>query len=131
MEKEAVGVRTHKDLDVWKKSIDFVTQLYKVTDVFPKEEIYGLTNQLRRAAVSIPSNIAEGSARKSNKEFIQFLHIALGSCVEIETQLIISNNLEFMNDESFLELDKERDEIGRMLFGLIRYRKSLEGTSVK
>jgi len=131
MEKEAVGVRTHKDLDVWKKSIDFVTQLYKVTDVFPKEEIYGLTNQMRRAAISVPSNIAEGSARKSNKEFIQFLHIALGSCVEIETQLIISNNLKFMNDESFLELDKERDKIGRMLFGLIRYRKSLEGTSGK
>ena len=128
MEKEAVGVRTHKDLDVWKKSIDFVTQLYKVTDVFPKEEIYGLTNQLRRAAVSIPSNIAEGAARKSNKEFIQFLHIALGSTVEIETQLIISKNLKFMNDELFLELDKERNDIGRMLFGLIKYRKNLEGS---
>lgn len=126
MEKEAVGVRTHKDLDVWKKSIDFVTQLYKVTDVFPKEEIYGLTNQLRRAAVSIPSNIAEGAARKSNKEFIQFLHIALGSTVEIETQLIISKNLKFMNDELFLELDKERNDIGRMLFGLIKYRKNLQ-----
>ena len=131
MEKDIVGVRTHKDLDVWKKSMGFVTRLYKVTATFPKEEIYGLTNQMRRAAISVPSNIAEGSARKSNKEFIQFLHIALGSCVEIETQLIISNNLEFMNDESFLELDKERDEIGRMLFGLIRYRKSLEGTSGK
>ena len=131
MEKDIVGVRTHKDLDVWKKSMDFVTRLYKVTATFPKEEIYGLTNQMRRAAISVPSNIAEGSARKSNKEFIQFLHIALGSCVEIETQLIISNNLKFMNDESFLELDKERDEIGRMLFGLIRYRKSLEGTSGK
>ena len=125
MEKESIGVRTHKDLDVWKKSMSFVTQLYKVTATFPKEEIYGLTNQMRRAAISIPSNIAEGAARKSNKEFIQFLHIALGSCVEIETQLIISKNLKFMDDESFLELDRERDEIGRMLFGLIKYRKSL------
>ena len=125
MEKESIGVRTHKDLDVWKKSMSFVTQLYKVTATFPNEEIYGLTNQMRGAAISIPSNIAEGAARKSNKEFIQFLHIALGSSVEIETQLIISKNLKFMDDESFLELDRERDEIGRMLFGLIKYRKSL------
>ena len=105
--------------------MDFVTMLYKKTATFPKEEIYGLTNQMRRAAVSIPSNIAEGAARKSNKEFIQFLHIALGSTVEIETQLIISKNLKFIDDESFIELDKERNEIGRMLFGLIKYRKSL------
>ncbi len=125
MKKEEIGVKTHKDLDVWKKSMDFVTMLYKKTATFPKEEIYGLTNQMRRAAVSIPSNIAEGAARKSNKEFIQFLHIALGSTVEIETQLIISKNLKFIDDESFIELDKERNEIGRMLFGLIKYRKSL------
>ena len=125
MEKEFAGVKTHKDLDVWKKSIDFVTQLYNVTTAFPKEEIYGLTNQLRRAAVSIPSNIAEGAARKSNKEFIQFLHIALGSSAELETQLIISNNLKFMNDETFHEIDKKRNEIGKMLFGLIRYRKNI------
>ena len=125
MKKEEIGVKTHKDLDVWMKSMDFVTMLYKKTATFPKEEIYGLTNQMRRAAVSIPSNIAEGAARKSNKEFIQFLHIALGSTVEIETQLIISKNLKFIDDESFIELDKERNEIGRMLFGLIKYRKSL------
>ena len=125
MKKEEIGVKTHKDLDVWKKSMDFVTMLYKKTATFPKEEIYGLTNQMRRAAVSIPSNIAEGAARKSNKEFIQFLHIALGSTVEIETQLIISKNLKFIDDESLIELDKERNEIGRMLFGLIKYRKSL------
>ena len=122
---EVANVKTHKDLDVWRKSMDFVTKLYKTTAVFPKEEMYGLSSQMRRAAVSIPSNIAEGAARKSNKEFIQFLHIALGSTVEIETQLIISKNLKFMDDESFLELDRERDEIGRMLFGLIKYRKSL------
>ena len=126
MEKEIVGVKTHKDLDVWKKSVDFVTMLYKTTTNFPKEEIYGLTNQMRRAAVSIPSNIAEGAARKSNKEFIQFLYIALGSGVEIETQLIISKNLGYINQASFDELDKERDEIGRMLFGLIKYRKNKE-----
>ena len=68
---------THKDLDVWRRAIDFVTILYKTTATFPKEELYSFSNQIRRAAVSIPSNIAEGAARKSNKEFIQFLYIAL------------------------------------------------------
>ncbi len=125
MQEENIDVRTHKDLNVWKRSMEFVTSLYKVTSIFPKEEIYGLTNQMRRASVSIPSNIAEGAARKSNKEFIQFLYIALGSTVEIETQLIISNNLNYIDKVSFLEMDKERNEIGKMLIGLIRYRKSL------
>lgn len=123
--REVVTLKTHKDLDVWRKSIDFVTMVYKTTGNFPKEELYGLTSQLRRAAVSIPSNIAEGSARKSNKEFIQFLYIALGSTVEIETQLIISKNLMFIDEASFVEMDKERNEIGRMLVGLIKYRKTL------
>ena len=123
--KNDVSVKTHKDLDVWKKSMDFITLLYKVTTNFPKDEIYGLTNQMRRAAVSIPSNIAEGAARKSNKEYIQFLYIALGSAAELETQLLASKNLNFIDDKSFDLLVKERDEIGRMLFGLIRYRKSL------
>lgn len=122
---EVANVKTHKDLDVWRKLMDFVTKLYKTTAVFPKEEMYGLSSQMRRAAVSIPSNIAEGAARKSNKEFIQFLHIALGSTVEIETQLIVSKNLKFIDEELFVILDKERNEIGRMLYGLIRYRKTL------
>ena len=119
------GVKTHKDLDVWKRSMGFITLLYKLTTNFPKDEIYGLTNQMRRAAVSIPSNIAEGAARKSNKEYIQFLYIALGSAAELETQLIVSKNLNFIDDKSFDLLVKERDEIAQMLFGLIRYRKSL------
>jgi four helix bundle protein len=123
--KNDVSVKTHKDLDVWKKSMDFITLLYKVTTNFPKDEIYGLTNQMRRAAVSIPSNIAEGAARKSNKEYIQFLYIALGSAAELETQLLTSKNVNYIDDKSFDLLIKERDEIARMLFGLIRYRKSL------
>ena len=126
MNKDVTTLKTHKDLEVWKKSIDFVTELYKITAIFPKEELYGLTSQMRRAAVSIPSNIAEDAARKSNKEFIQFLYIALGSTVEIETQLIISKNLMLINEVSFIELDKERNEIGRMLLGLIKYRKTKE-----
>ena len=126
MNKDVTTLKTHKDLEVWKKSIDFVTELYKITAIFPKEELYGLTSQMRRAAVSIPSNITEGAARKSNKEFIQFLYIALGSTVEIETQLIISKNLMLIDEVSFIELDKERNEIGRMLLGLIKYRKTKE-----
>jgi len=71
--------KTHRDLEVWKRGISFVTTIYKLTGSFPKEELYGLTSQIRRAAISIPSNIAEGAARKSNKEFIHYLYIALGS----------------------------------------------------
>ena len=86
-------IKTHKDLDVWKKSIDFVTKIYKTTNSYPKSELYGLVSQIRRAAVSIPSNITEGAVRKSKVEFRQFLYIALSSAAEIETQLIISKNL--------------------------------------
>jgi len=89
-------VRNHKDLEVWKVSMDFVVEIYQMTKPFPQSELYGLTTQLRRAAVSIPSNIAEGSARKNTKEFIQFLYIAQGSLFEIETQLIISERLEYI-----------------------------------
>ena len=119
-------VSTHKDLDVWKKSMDFVTELYKQTASFPKVELYGLSSQMRRAAVSIPSNIAEGAARKSNKEFIQFLYIALGSSAEVDTQLIIAKNLNFIDVTVFEKMNVDQDEISRMLVGLIKYRKSKE-----
>jgi len=91
-------IRNHKDLEVWKKSMDFVSNIYKITESFPNKEVYGLTNQIRRAAVSVPSNIAEGAARSSKKEFIQFLYIALGSLSELETQIIIANRLEYLNN---------------------------------
>jgi len=86
-------IKNHKDLEVWKKSMDLVSNIYKITEPFPNKELYGLTNQIRRAAVSVPSNIAEGAARSSKKEFIQFLYIALGSLSELETQIIIANSL--------------------------------------
>ena len=119
-------VSTHKDLDVWRKAMDFVTELYKQTANFPKVELYGLSSQMRRAAVSIPSNIAEGAARKSNKEFIQFLYIALGSSAELDTQLIIAKNLNFIDVTVFEKMNVDQDEISRMLVGLIKYRKSKE-----
>jgi four helix bundle protein len=87
-----------KDLEIWKQSRVFCKEIYVVTVQFPESEKFGLTNQLRRASVSIPSNIAEGASRKSNKDFSRFLEIALGSCYEIETQLLISNDLGFLND---------------------------------
>lgn len=90
----------HKDLDVWKRSMDLVEEIYKVTSNFPSSEIYGLTNQLRRASVSIPSNIAEGAARKSNKELLYFINVAIGSVAEIETQLLIAVRLEYINEDN-------------------------------
>jgi len=117
-------MKTHKDLEVWKKSIDLVTIIYELTKDFPKEEMYGLTNQIRRAAVSIPSNIAEGAARQSKKEFTQFLYVALGSAMEVETQLIISMNLGYIAQKKQLEIINEINSIGKMINGLITYLKS-------
>lgn len=88
-------MKTHKDLDIWNLSIDLVEDVYTLTRNFPREEIYGLTSQMRRAAVSIPSNIAEGAARNSKKEFIHFLYVALGSLSELETHLVITRKLGF------------------------------------
>jgi four helix bundle protein len=113
-------VKTHKDLILWQKSVNYVTTVYEVTSSFPKEEVYGITNQIRRAAVSIPSNIAEGSARKSQKEYLQFLYIALGSIMELDTQLIISNNLSYLNDKSFKMLSEDLTELSKMTSSLIR-----------
>ena len=112
--------RTHKDLDVWKNSIGFVTSIYKVTKSFPKEELYGLVSQIRRASVSIPSNIAEGAVRKGKQEFKQFLYIALSSAAEVETQLIISKNLHYISIIEFEQLIVELNSISRMIQGLIK-----------
>jgi len=111
-------MNTHRNLLVWQKSIDFVTKIYKMTDRFPKTEMYGLTSQLRRAAVSVPSNIAEGSARDSDKELVRFLNISRASGAEVETQLISSENLgyiEFTNNK----LKEELIEILKVLTALI------------
>lgn len=112
-------IKTHKDLLVWKKSIDLVEQIYKFTKQFPKEELYGITNQMRRCVVSIPANIAEGSGRKNKAEFIQFLHIALGSASELETHLIISQRLGFLSINSYDEIMNALNEIIKMTCGLI------------
>ncbi|HPO55900.1 MAG TPA: four helix bundle protein [Ignavibacteriaceae bacterium] len=113
-------MRTHKDLIVYRKSIDFVTLVYQITKQFPKEELYSLANQMRRAAISIPSNISEGAARNHNKEFIQFLYIALGSASEIETQILISYNLKYISEEDFKVMDNLIIEIRKLINGLIK-----------
>ena len=111
-------MKTHHDLDVWKKSIDLVTVIYKVTESYPKSELYGLTSQIRRCAISVPSNIAEGAARTSTKEFSQFLSIALGSIAELETQLIVSSNLNLLEKSDFNSLIESLITIRKMLTGL-------------
>lgn len=117
-------VKTHKDLEVWKNSLQLVIDLYKITDSFPRTEVFGLSSQIRRAAVSIPSNIAEGAARKSSKEFTQFLHIANGSLAELETQLIIALRLAFISEDTFITINNKLNIIRSQLTGLINYRKN-------
>jgi four helix bundle protein len=112
-------MKDHKDLDVWKQSMVLAEQVYTLTKEFPFDEKYGLISQMKRAVVSIPSNIAEGAARKGNKEYIQFLYIAMGSLSELETQILLSQRLQFVNsvDNYLVQIEK----IKLMLFGLIRY----------
>ncbi len=110
--------KPHHKLKVWKRSLNFVTKIYKITALFPADEKFGLISQMRRAAVSIPSNIAEGAARNSKKEFINFLHIAQGSTAELETQILISRNLDFVTPNQADPLLQELEEISRMIIGL-------------
>ena len=104
-----------KELGIWKKSRVFCTDIYSITASFPNEEKYGLTNQLRRASVSIPSNIAEGSSRISNKDFSRFLEIAIGSAYEVETQLIIATDLGFIDSQKLILLSNQLTEIIKMI----------------
>ena len=113
-------IKSYKDLNIWKRSIGVVEDIYKVTKNFPKEEIYGLTSQLRRSAVSIPSNIAEGFARFSNKEYKQFLFISLGSCAELSTQTTITVRMGYIESTKADQLLNEIDEISKMTMSLIK-----------
>jgi len=110
---------SYQKLIVWQKSMHLVTQIYKLTQDFPKDERYGLTSQMRRCAVSIPSNIAEGSQRKTQKQFSYFIDISLGSSAELETQIIIANNLGYLeSEEQFRKAIADTIEVRKMLFGL-------------
>jgi len=111
-------VKTYRDLIVWQKAMSFVTEVYKSTADFPKEEIYGLTMQVRRSSVSIPSNIAEGYGRNSTGDYMRFLQISMGSIFEAQTQLEISFNLGFLEKKSFERIYESSREIERMLSSL-------------
>lgn len=111
---------SYKDLIVWQKAVDLVAEIYKVTDRFPDREKYGLSSQMRRAAVSIPSNIAEGRSRSTKKDFVNFLHVALGSSTELETQLIIGQRLTYIQNSDFQRTTAQLSEVCRMLHGMIR-----------
>ncbi|HEY4476728.1 MAG TPA: four helix bundle protein [Candidatus Paceibacterota bacterium] len=112
-------IRSHKDLIVWQKGIDLVLSIYQLTKDFPKEEIYGLTSQIRRAAISIPSNIAEGRSRGTRKDFTQFLRVAFGSGAELETQLLIARKLSFGPEISYNKVEDQLGEVMRMLNAMI------------
>jgi len=111
----------HKDLDVWKAAMDLAESIYRATGDFPAHEQFGLTSQLRRAAVSVPANIAEGYARKANTEFIQFLHISLGSLAELETLIILSGNVGYLQEETSEKLLADVTRCSRLTFGLIKF----------
>lgn len=119
-----VNERPHKRLDLWKKAIEMVTKVYEVTKEFPREEVYGLTSQLRRAAVSVPSNIAEGLTRRSAADKLHFLNISQASCSEIDTQAEIALKLGFLADKGFDVLQEHLIHVQRLLGGLIRSIKT-------
>jgi four helix bundle protein len=110
---------TYRDLIAWQRAMVLVTNVYRATEAFPRREIYGLTNQLRRAAVSVPSNIAEGKGRRSKKEYLQFLFKARGSLFEVETQLEISNNLGYIATDQYVAIKEQSGSVARVLGGLI------------
>ncbi len=117
-------LKTHKDLDVYKKSIELVKSVYAITGTFPKDELFGISSQMRRAAVSIPSNIAEGAARQSDREFVHFLYISLGSLCELDTQVDISEELGFIDRQATVDTQTKILTIKQMLIGLIKSVKS-------
>lgn len=111
--------KAHKKLEIWRKAVDLVVAVYQTTSRFPAEERFGLTAQLQRAAISVPSNIAEGAARGSNRSFVNSLHIARGSPSELDTQLIIAHRLGYLNEQEAAQLGLLLAEVDRMLNGLI------------
>jgi four helix bundle protein len=110
---------TFKDLRVWQESMNFALNVYRITASFPKHEMYSLSQQVRRAAVSVASNIAEGKGHRSDKEFLHFLFHARGSLLEVRTQLLIAGGLQYVSEEKVRELESQAEDLGRALNGLI------------
>ena len=116
--------KSYRDLEVWQKAMDLVVECYQLTKSFPKTEIYGLTSQLQRAAVSIPANIAEGRERQYKKEFIQHLSIAYGSLADLETHIQIAERLKYLNNNKVKQISDKTAEVGRMINDLIKSLKN-------
>lgn len=117
-------VQSYRQLIAWQKAMELVRQIYETTKNFPKEEVYGLTSQIRRAAVSVPSNIAEGQGRDSTKEFLHHLSIAYGSLMETETQILIAGSLNYLKADELNSILEKSAETGRLINGLIRSLKT-------
>jgi four helix bundle protein len=120
-----VGSQSYRDLLVWQKSIALCTQVYKVCEAFPRSELYGLADQMKRAAVSVASNIAEGQGRQHHKEFLHFLSVAKGSLAELDTQRIIADNLGLVSTEQSRNLDESITEVRKMLYALAAKLKAI------
>ncbi|MEA3488564.1 MAG: four helix bundle protein [Euryarchaeota archaeon] len=118
-------IKSYRDLEVWKKAMELVTEIYGVTRTFAKDELYGLTSQLRRASVSVPANIAEGWGRGTTGEYIQILRIARGSLLEIETLMTISSNLGYVNAPNQTPMAQKIQEINKMINALIKSLKHI------
>ena len=110
---------SYRDLIAWQKAMALVTRVYEVTEQFPQREIFGLTRQVRDAAISVPSNIAEGKGRQTKRDYVQFLYRARGSALEMQTQLEIGRNLKFLPQQTFVDIIEDAYEVGRVLNGLI------------
>jgi len=125
---ETSAVRSHKDLVLWQKAFDLAIDVHRATAVFPRSELFGLVTQLRRASVSVPSNIAEGSARMSTREFVYFLRVSRGSLAEMQTQLCLARSVGYLPEPAFSEIDAQVEEVGRILnavlAGLLRRLRS-------
>ena len=113
-----MALKSYGELIVWQKAMDLVQVVYETVRAFPKEEIYGLTSQLKRAAVSVPSNIAEGQGRKSTREFLHHLSIAYGSLMEVETQILIAARLGYLSERNAKQITERSAEVGRLINGL-------------
>ena len=112
------GMKSHRDLDVWQRAMDFTVIVYEVTRGFPKDEVYGLTSQMRRAGVSIPSNIAEGAARAYSAEYVRFLNIAIGSASELDTRIEIAGRLGYLSEAAKAQLTSTAESLSRSLISL-------------
>lgn len=129
--EDVSDVRSHRDLIAWQKAVKLALDVYSITKLFPESEKFGLVSQLRRACVSVPSNIAEGYGRGATNDYIRFLRTARGSVYEVDTQLLIASRLGYLSAEKFEELESQLNECSRILVGLIRSLEDRSGADVK